>query len=124
METVTQASPRLINLIQDAIKIAGNEPKLAEFVEATRHNVNAWKHGTRSCPLEAQILMASLTKRNIDEVIKEALLERNAGTPRGEKLIYALGKVGLLAGVVTASMLCGRDALASNLPGLPRSILC
>ena len=123
MTTATQATPRLQELMADAIKIAGNESKLAVFVEETRHNVNAWKHGTRSCPLEAQILMASLTKRNIDEVIKEALLERNAGTPRGEKLVSALGKVGLLAGVVTASTLCGQDALASNLPGLLRCIL-
>lgn len=123
MKTSTQASPRLINLIQDAIKAAGNEPKLADFVEATRHNVNAWKHGTRSCPLEAQILMASLTKRNVDEVIKEALLERNAGTPRGEKLVSALGKVVSVVGVVTLSTLYDSDALASNLPGLLRCIL-
>lgn len=122
MEPLTQASPRLVNLIQDAIKKAGNEPKLAEFVEATRHNVNAWKHGTRSCPIEAQILMATLTKRDVDEVIREALIERNAGTPRGEKLVSALGKGLMLAGGLTVLTLCANDALASNLPGVLRCI--
>ena len=124
MTTTAQGPARLAALIADATKAAGNASRLAEFLEDTKHNVSAWKHGKRTCPLEAQILMASLTKRNIDEVIKEALLERNAGTPRGEKLVSALGKVGLLAGAVTASTLCGPDALASNLPGLLRCILC
>ena len=124
MTTATQATPRLQKLMADAIEAAGNESKLAAFVEESRHNVNAWKHGTRSCPIEAQILMATLTKRNIDTVIRDALIERNAGTPRGEKLISALGKVGAVAGVVTLSTLCGSDALASNLPGLLRCILC
>ena len=124
METTTQASPRLITLIQDAIKKAGNEPKLAQFVEASRHNVNAWKHGTRPCPLEAQILMATLTKRDVYEVIKDALIERNAGTPRGEKLVSALGKVVSLAGVVSGITLYGNDALASSFPGVLRCILC
>lgn len=124
METTTQASPRLLALIQDAIKKAGNEPKLAAFIEATRHNVNAWKHGTRSCPIEAQILMATITNRDVNTVIREALIERNAGTPRGEKLVSALGKVVLVAGVATALTLCENDALASNLPGVLRCILC
>lgn len=116
METTTQASPRLLNLIEDAITKAGNEAKLAAFVEATRHNVNAWKHGTRSCPIEAQILMATLTKRDVDVVIREALIERNAGTPRGEKLVSALGKAVCLVGVATVLTLSGSDVLASKLP--------
>ena len=124
METVNQPSPRLSNLIQEAIKKAGSEAKLAAFVEASRHHVNTWKHGTRSCPIEAQILMATLVKLDVNEVIREALIERNKGTARGEKLISALGKAVLAIGVVTASTLYGNDALASNLPGVLRCILC
>lgn len=124
MNTATQATPRLQKLMADAIKEAGNESKLAAFVEESRHNVNAWKHGTRSCPIEAQILMATLTKRNVDVVIRDALIERNAGTPRGEKLVSALGKVLSVSGVAIVLTLCDTDVLASNLPGVLRCILC
>lgn len=124
MKTATQATPRLVQLMDEAIKQAGNESKLAAMVDETRQNLNTWKHGKRSCPLEAQILMAVIAKRDVDAVIRDALIERNAGTPRGEKLISALGKVGSVAGVVTLSTLYGSDALASNLPGVLRCILC
>lgn len=110
--------------MDEAIKQAGNESKLAAMVEETRQNLNTWKHGKRSCPLEAQILMASIAKRDIDQVIKEALLERNAGTPRGEKLVSALGKGLMGVGAATALLMSGGDALAANLPGLLRCILC
>ena len=60
--------------------------------------------------------MATLVKLDVNEVIKDALIERNAGTPRGEKLIYALGKAVLVAGVATVLTLCGNDAMASKLP--------
>lgn len=127
MEPQLQATDRLLELIKEATLQAGNEAKLARLVEATRHNVNAWKHGTRACPIEAQILMASVAKRDIDEVIKAALIERNLGTPRGEKLISAMTKTMQGIGAVTVLTLSGSDVLASsfaaNFPGLLRCIL-
>ena len=95
--------------------MAGNESKLGVLIEETRHNVNAWKHGKRPCPLEAQILMASIAGRDVGAEIKAAILERNSGTSRGEKLISALGKGLLLTGVLTVLTLCANDVLASDL---------
>jgi hypothetical protein len=124
MDTNAQASPRLVLLIQEAAKKAGNEAKLAVLVEATRHNVNAWKHGRRPCPLEAQILMAAIAERDVGAEIKAAVLERNSGTSRGEKLIYAMGKGVFLTGAATVLTLCANAVLASDFADIPRCILC
>jgi hypothetical protein len=115
---------RLFFLIQAAAARAGNESKLAGMLDETRHHVSSWKSGKRTCPVEAQILMAAIAGRDVDQVMKEALLERNAGTPRGEKLAAVLGKGITAVGGVTALTLCGPDALAASLPDLLRCILC
>lgn len=122
MQTTEQPSERLKKLMEEATKKAGNASKLAEMIEETRHHVSAWKHGRRPCPLEAQILMASLAGRDVGAEIKAAILERNSGTSRGEKLISALGKGLFLSGVLIASTLCGNDALAASFCHLPRCI--
>jgi hypothetical protein len=122
MNTQITASRRIISLIEDAAMKAGNESQLAKMVEETRHNVSAWKHGRRTCPLEAQVLMAAIAGRDIDQVMREGLIERNANTAKGEKLISALGKGLMGIGGATALTLCGTDAMAANLPGLLRCI--
>lgn len=116
MKQNPQPSERLVKLIEEAAKVAGSESKLAAMVEETRQNLSGWKHGKRACPVEAQILMAAIAKQDIDQVMKEALIERNAGTTRGEKLVSALGKGLITIGVATVFLLCGNDVLASKLP--------
>lgn len=109
-----QANIRVSTLIHDAATRAGNESRLAKMIEATPGNVNDWLHGRRPCPIEAQALMAAVAGLDVDSVIHDALLERNANTPRGEKLLSALGK-GLMtasgAALITAS---ASDVLASS----------
>jgi hypothetical protein len=122
MDTTVKATTRLIDLINAAANAAGNEAKLGPMVEATRHHVNAWKHGKRTCPIEAQVLMAAIAKHDVAAVIKDVLIERNAGTARGEKLVSALGKGWTTIGAVTALTLCGVEDLAFNLPGVLRCI--
>jgi hypothetical protein len=121
MNTTTQASARLIELINEAAKCAGNQSALAEIVGETRHNLSAWKRG-RPCPLEAQIIMGSLANRDVEQIMKEAVLERNEGTARGEKLKSALKKGSSVAGAAALLTTFGGDALALNLPGLLRCI--
>jgi L-serine deaminase len=114
MATQNVASERLLSLIASAAMRAGNEAKLAKLVEANRHNLSAWKAGKRACPIEAQVLMADLTERDVQKEIADALIERNANTPRGEKLVTALGK-GLMAVIaVTTITLSANDASASS----------
>lgn len=127
METQIHTTPRLLGLIEEASMRAGNDNRLARMVEATRANVSQWRHGKRSCPIEAQILMAAIAERDIQREIAEAVIEQNANTPRGEKLISALGK-GLMtasgAALITASV---SDVSASSsivAIELLRCILC
>jgi hypothetical protein len=71
--------------------------------------------------------MAAVAGRNVDEVIREALIERNANTARGEKLVTALGKGLMSVGGLTAITLLGNDASASSFHvgvDLLRCILC
>lgn len=123
MKTQIDVSPRLSDLIINAIKSAGNQTKLAEMVNASRHNLSAWKQGHRACPLEAQIIMGSIAGRDLGEVIRDALIEQNEGTARGEKLKSLLKKGSTVAGAATLLTLSGGDVLASNLPGVLRCIL-
>lgn len=123
MKTIVQATPRLINLITTAAKCAGNQSKLAEMVSETRHNLSAWKHGKRSCPVEAQIIMGSILGQDVNDVIRDALIEQNEGTARGEQLKSALKKGSSVAGAAALLTMSGGDVLASNLPGVLRCIL-
>lgn len=114
MPTQITVSNRVIDLINESAAKVGNPSKLGPTIGYTRHDVSAWIHGGRPCPVEAQALMAAVAGRNIDDVIREALIERNANTPRGEKLVSALGKGLMSAGGLTAITLYGSDASASS----------
>lgn len=90
MKTQVQSSLRLVQLIDMAATMAGNDARLAEQLEESRHNLSSWKHGRRSCPIEAQILMAEIAKLNVCEVMGSAIIEKHKGTTKGERLKRAL----------------------------------
>jgi len=115
MPTTLTPSERVVSLINESAARAGSPAKLAPTIGYTRHDVSAWIHGGRPCPIEAQALMATVVGRDVDEVIRAALIERNANTPRGEKLISALGKGLMTSTVAIPFMLSGKDASASSL---------
>lgn len=111
-----QASARVLDLINAASVRAGNDSKLAALIEATPSRIHDWKERGKPCPVEYQALMAEVADRDPREEIVQALIERNANTPRGEKLVSALGK-GLMASTgAIPFMLSANDALASNIP--------
>lgn len=114
MSTDVNTGNRLHELIDAAAKQCGSAYKLAQHIGYTRMEVSGWRNDKRACPLEAQVFMAQIVGLNVDAVIHDALIERHADTPRGEKLITALGK-GLMtatgAALITAS---ASDVLASS----------
>lgn len=114
MPTTFTPSDRVVTLINESAAKIGSPAKLAPTIGYTRHDVSAWIHGARPCPIEAQALMATVTGRDVDEVIREALIERNANTPRGEKLISALGKGLMSAGAATLITGYASDVSASS----------
>lgn len=127
MQALLQDASRVMGLIDAASARVGSAYKLAKVIGYTNAEVSMWRLGRRSCPIEAQVLMAPVAGLDVDAVIREALIERNANTPRGEKLISALGKGLMAAGVLIVSTAFDNDALASSVPvalHLLRCILC
>lgn len=116
MPTDVNGGNRLHALIDEAAKRCGSAFKLSKHIGYSRNEVSGWRNDKRACPLEAQVFMAQIVGADVDQTIHAALIEKHADTPRGEKLVTALGKGLMTAGVLTASIACGNDALASNLP--------
>lgn len=92
MRTKEQPTPRLITLIRMACKESGNASRLAMSIGETKGSVSGWIAGARPCPVEAQILMASLAAVDINATIKQAFIERHKGSQKGKLLSIALGK--------------------------------
>lgn len=96
MQPPDKAEKRVPRLIDAASEKVGGQNKMARSIGYTRSEVSQWHTGKRACPVEAQALMAHIAGLDPQEVLAYALIERHAGTPKGEQLLTALGK-GLLA---------------------------
>lgn len=82
---------QLNELIDRASAIAGSDNKLAQHLGVARNKVSNWRHGQAGCGVEYRALMASMAGLDVDAVIHDALLEKHANTPLGERLLSALG---------------------------------
>lgn len=116
---------QLIELIDAAALIAGSDYKLAQQLGVSRQHVSNWRNGQKGCSIEYRALMASIANVDIDEVIHDALLEKHANTPLGERLLSALGNAArgvaaTIVGLVSAACFVtpGRVEAAPATPGL------
>lgn len=100
---------QLADLIDGASARAGSDYKLAQTLGVPRQVISDWRHNRRTCGVEYRALMADLAGYNVDEVIHEALLEKHANTPLGERLLSVLGNVG--AGAVATMSVFGSVGL-------------
>lgn len=101
MKTKRQPSERLKNLISRAKEVAGNGSKLAVVIADTKHNVSSWMSGNRPCPVEAQILMAQMTGSDVNDTIRDHLLEKPARSSRKKLLISKEAEVLVKTGKAT-----------------------
>lgn len=127
MHTDVNQNNRVHALIDAAAEICGSAYKLSKHIGYSRNEVSGWRTDKRACPLEAQVFMAQIVGMDVDVVMREALIERHANTPRGEKLISALGKGLMSAGVVALITVSASDVSASSSIAaveLLRCILC
>jgi transcriptional regulator with XRE-family HTH domain len=92
MHTAIKPEERIAKLINAAAQLYPSENQLAQAIGYTRSELSQWKLGKRACPVEAQVLLAAVAGLDAEEVLAYALIERNADTARGEKLLTALGK--------------------------------
>lgn len=77
---------RLNLLIERAASIAGSEYKIAKSLGIPQSHITGWKHGTRTCSAEDRALLADLAGVDPLPEIAEAMAERWAGKPKGERL--------------------------------------
>lgn len=93
MRSAKQDIERIKTLIDAASMRVGNQYRMGRHIGYSDAEVSMWKAGARSCPPEAQALMAEAAGFDVAEILAIAIIERHANTARGEKLLSALGKV-------------------------------
>jgi len=84
---------KLAALLDKASQTCGSDYALAKNLGVGRSKVSDWRNERASCGVEYRALMASIAGVDVDEVIRDALLEKHANTPLGERLLSALGNV-------------------------------
>lgn len=92
MSTTDKDLERVRRLIDEAAAQAGSEYRLAQLLKYSRGNINDWKHGKRSCPVQAQALMADLAGLSAQEVACYVVIEQEKNPERKERLLEVLGK--------------------------------
>ncbi|WP_366144372.1 YdaS family helix-turn-helix protein [Giesbergeria sp.] len=83
---------QISELINQACKKVGSSTKLAEVLEVPQPAISMWKNGSRPCPPEDQARIAELAGFDPLAALVGAVLERHAGTAKGEALSRVLGK--------------------------------
>lgn len=91
---------QLIKLIEAGAAIAGSEYRLAKNLGVSPQVVSDWKHGRRTCTPEDWALLAYAAGLDPEEALIRAVVAKHADTPKGERLLTALGKGLLVSGAV------------------------
>lgn len=103
MSTHINKPDYLDQLIDKASAAAGSDYKLAKMLDSSRQAVSNWRHGQKTCPVADIVLMAEIAGLKSEEWAARALISQYEGTPKGDKLYRALGKLLAVTGVAIAS---------------------
>lgn len=116
---------RITTLIDAASAVAGSRRKLAKALGYSNGNLSGWFAGTRTCPVEAQALMADMAGLDAEQTTLYAVIDGERNPQRKEALFRVLGKAyrqhgGAALSAMFASAIWVSDAGAY----LIRCILC
>jgi nitroreductase len=104
---------QLIELIDRATQAAGSQAELARLIGAQAQHVTNWKAGTRPCPPEDIALMANVAGLDPEDALVRAVIDKHAGTKKGDLLTKALGNVRRATGAVVTSAFFAAVALST-----------
>lgn len=92
MDAIDKDLERVRRLIDEAAAKIGGQNKLARAMHYTSANVSEWRKGTRSCPVQAQALMADIAGLSPQELTLYVVIEQERNPERKERLLEVLGK--------------------------------
>lgn len=107
-------------LIDAAVKVCGSQAEVARQMGVPRVSITQWKNGTRPLSPEDAALLADLANMDARQAVVDAVIERNAGTPKGRVLLDILGKA-LAASVAGLLVLSYGDSSATDTGGQIRN---
>ncbi len=79
-------------LIDHAKKNAGSDSAVAKAIGVPIQHVSNWRHGRRTATPEDQALLAAVAGLDPVAEMARAMVAKYEGTPKGDKLMRALGK--------------------------------
>jgi len=107
-----------INALLDAAKkVTGSDYKTAKALGVPTTHISNWRHGGRNPQPEDHVLIAKVAGLDPEEALVRATLAKHANTPKGEKLLSALGNALRRTGEAVTLGFFGSAVLATN----PRS---
>jgi len=102
-------------LIDKAAEKAGSDYKLAAMLGMQRQKISNMRHGRMTATPEDQALFASVAGLNAIEVLARAMVQKHEGTPKGDRLMRALGKGLLATGAAVATAGANAAAIFSSI---------
>lgn len=111
---------QLNELINRAKAIAGSDYKLAKLMGVPAQHISNWRHGSRNCSPEDVAILAGVAGLDAVSWHIRAVLEKHAGTEKGDRLLKVLGKGSPVTGEAIA--LSGTVASQTSGSDVPRCI--
>lgn len=97
----------VVDLIQKAATVVGNEAELARVLGVPQPEISMWKSGARGCTAADRARLAGIAREDAVQELVRATLEKYDGSRRGEQLRQLLGKSlhQIIVGIGIASLL-------------------
>lgn len=111
----------VIELIDKAAAIAGNDNKLATAIGVPRMRINQWRKGV-SCPIEDQALIAYVAGLDPIEHLARGAVLKHQGGAKGDRLMRVLGKSSLAIGAALAGVGANAHQIFSTIPAAGHAV--
>lgn len=94
----------VVPLLDKAKLVTGSDYKTAKAMGVSPQTVSDWRNERRPLPPEDTALIAAIAGMDPATWLVRGVLEKHAGTKKGERLANVLGKASLATGAALASV--------------------
>lgn len=110
-------------LLDKAKEITSSDYKTAKALGVTSQTLSDWRHGRRPVPPEDIALLAAVAGMDPTTWLVRGILEKHAGTKKGERLANVLGKASRAIGEAIALNGVGAMLIYSVVKAIPHSTM-